>query len=152
MIAAFIQLVYSNEAFQDFFARVSKIRDERRIMLNGCSLIWAGVFIDFLLQLRAFLLDRPAIMIGANGVSGLHGGMWREIAWEDLYEMEITDSHIRFVRRPRNAFTRFTFGRNAAGWTRLRLGEYAIHVLLKRIDGNRRDILNAVRRYRPDLV
>lgn len=151
-VAVVLYAVYANEAVRDFLDRNSIARDERKVMLTGFSVMGAAIFADFLLQARAFLRDPPAVVITSMGVSGLHGGLWREIAWADLHEVEVTDKHIRLVRRPRNAITSFAFDLQAAGWTRFRMGEYAIHVVLKRIDGGKADILRAVRLYRPDLL
>lgn len=149
---ALIHLISGNETVRDVLARASHARDERKILISGFSLIWAAILIDFLLQLRAFLHDRPALVMTAHGVAGLHGGLWREIAWADLEEVEVTDRYIRLVRRPRNAFTQFVSGIQSAGSKRFRLGEYCIHVLLARIDGSKTEILRAVRDRRPDLL
>jgi hypothetical protein len=66
-------------------------------------------------------------------------------------EVEITKRHIRFVRRPRGALTQLSFFLREKGWKRFRF-EYCIHVLLKRIDGGREEIIRAIQRHRPDLV
>lgn len=151
-ISAFILFVYASDSAHNFFMRLGSPRDEWLTAVIGCSAIWMAVLADFLLQIRAFLLHRPAIVVNERGVAGLHGGLWREIAWGELHEVEVTDKHIRFVREPRNDLTRVAFAVHRRGFSRFRLGEYAIHVLLKRIDGSRQEIVQAVRRHRPDLV
>ncbi|MGE3246646.1 MAG: hypothetical protein AB7F96_07755 [Beijerinckiaceae bacterium] len=150
-VGAFLQFVYVDERARDFFARLSVARDERRTMLIGVSAIWLAIFADFVMQIRAYRLERPALILDARGVRGLHGGLWREIEWDELYEVEVAENHIRFVREPRNPVTKFFF-RLDGGSGRFRLGEYAIHVLLNRIDGGKNDILRVIRRHRPDLL
>lgn len=144
--AAFIHFIYVNDDVREFLARPSQVRDERKILLYGFSAIWLAVLADFLLQARAFLRGRPALVINSVGVSGLHGGLWREIDWNDLARVEVTDRHIRLVRGPRS------FLPLSGVWSNFRLCEYCIHVLLTRTDGSKFEILRAVRHYRPDLL
>ena len=149
---AVIHFVYANEFAREALDSLSQTRDERNILLNGFSLLWAAFFADFLLLVRAFFQDRPAIIITHEGVSGLHGGLWREIAWADLYEIDVTDRYIRFVRGPKNTLSKFIFGLQAPGSKRFHLGEYCIHVLRMQCDRSTTDVLHTVRKYRPELL
>lgn len=151
VLAAAIGFVYASDSARDFFDRISQLRDERRIMLNGLSLFLVVLLIDFLMQIKAFMDDLPALIVDEHGVRGLHGGLWREIEWDEILEVEITKRHIRFVRQPRGALTQLSFFLREKGWSRFRL-EYCIHVLLKRIDGGKEEIIRAIGRHRPDLL
>ncbi|MCB1419526.1 MAG: hypothetical protein KDJ74_11225 [Notoacmeibacter sp.] len=146
-----IAFVYADPWTIAQFEKLSSMRDERRIMLNGLSAFWIAIFIDFVLQARAFLKARPALVVDREGVHGLHGGLWRSISWADIHEIEITTDSIRFVRRPRNPLSELIF-RLYANSRRAKLGEYAIHVLARRTDIGLADIVHIVGRYRPDLV
>ncbi len=151
VLASAIGFVYASDSARDFFDRISQLRDERRIMLNGLSLFLVVLLIDFLMQIKAFMDDLPALIVDEHGVRGLHGGLWREIEWDEILEVEITKRHIRFVRQPRGALTQLSFFLREKGWSRFRF-EYCIHVLLKRIDGGREEIIRAIGRHRPDLL
>jgi hypothetical protein len=150
--AAVIHFIYDNETVREVLAGGSGPRDERKTLLVGFSVIWLAILADFLLQLRAFLQDRPALVMTAEGVAGLHGGLWREMTWTEIDEVEVADRHIRFVRRPRNAFSKYIFGTRAPRWAGFRGWEYCIHVLLARTDASKIEILRIVRNHRPDLL
>ncbi|MCB1383790.1 MAG: hypothetical protein KDJ73_12865 [Notoacmeibacter sp.] len=151
VLSAAIAFVYADPWTIAQLRKLSFIRDERRIMLNGLSAFWVAILIDFLLQMRAFLKGRPALMVDREGVHGLHGGLWRSIAWADIHEVEVTASSIRFVRRPRNPLSQLIF-RLYANSHRAKLGEYAIHVLTRRTDIGIPGIVRTIGQYRPDLA
>ena len=126
-------------------------------MMSGAEakkFIYVGGFVlalflfDIMWLMYAMMSGKPAIAMDEKGVRGFHGGLWRNMVWDDVGYIYYRIGQLIVVRRPRSKLMKALHHYSLPGG-RSR-PEHCIVVPLKHVDVNEEEMLAQIARFSPE--
>ena len=127
---------------------MTKGEGDPRVILGVIGVVIVIFIFDIFWLLYAMMTGKPAIEMDERGIRGFHGGLWRDMAWEDVGYIYYRINQLIIVRKPKSDYQKLLHRHTSVGG-RMR-PEHCIVVPLKHVDVTDKEILKQIDRFYPD--